>query len=160
MSNFPLRCHRNRSHSLKTINQKEKLFSFLTHKKHSEDDDGSMNLLVFPLGFKPLKQSPRLELQRRYSLYFWAFCVTAAINLSSLGESWSHLWRSEVKRPSTALPATCGGRLFGRLLSPWRPVCSSGGVAPDASVRPHRATQQPGINHFQRKTMGPYVGLP
>lgn len=64
------------------------------------------------------------------------FRVTAAINLRSLGESWSHLWRSEVKWLSTVMPATRSGRLFGRPPSPWRLFTAAGEWLPTPSQAP------------------------
>lgn len=89
-----------------------------------------------------LKRSPADMLEVR------AFCVTAAVNLRSLGESWTPLWRTEVKWPR-------GGRLLGRPPSPWRPFTAAGSGS-WRTVRAHRATQRPCINHSPRKTMGPY----
>ena len=74
------------------------------------DDDSRINVIPCgPGGIQTSEPTLRLELSGRHSLHSGAFGVTAAINLSPLGESCSHLWRSEVKRPSngrqTALPA-------------------------------------------------------
>lgn len=52
------------------------------------------------------------------------FCVTAAVNLRSLGESWTHLWRTEVKWPAAA-DFSADLRLHGDHLQ-------QRGVAPDA----------------------------
>lgn len=99
-------------------------FSFKIKPVNVADDDSRINVIPCgPGGIQTSEPTLRLELSGRHSLHSGAIGVTAAINLSPLGESCSHLWRSEVKRPSNG---AAGGRLFGRPPVSMATVYSSG----------------------------------